>query len=197
MPAGRPPLAGRPPALAGRLPALSDDQAAAYGRFAGSRPAGAVFFLEDADRALIARRRGDHNWLGFGLQLGTVRFLGAFPANPLDLPPVVVDSWRPGLVLNAVCCGTPAAPRVWGVADSVTTAGTTAACITSHAARGTTAIRTSAIAAPAGSRCTSRRRRTPRSAPFPGLASIPEPSPAPEKAVGQEARESVNRLIVA
>jgi hypothetical protein len=30
---------------------------------------------------------------------------------------------------------------------------------------------------------------------FPGLASVPEP--APEKAVGQEARESVNRLIVA
>ena len=31
-----------------------------------------------------------------------MRFLGTFLANPLDVPPVVVDSWRPGLVLNAV-----------------------------------------------------------------------------------------------
>jgi hypothetical protein len=73
---------------------LSDDQVAAYGRFAG--PPERVeperfFFLDDADRVLVARRRGDHNRLGFSLQLGTVRFLGLFLTDPLDVPESVVE----------------------------------------------------------------------------------------------------------
>ncbi|WP_326830039.1 DUF4158 domain-containing protein [Streptosporangium sp. NBC_01810] len=73
---------------------LTDDEAAAYGRFAGP-PARAdlerVFFLDDEDRALVGRRRGEHMKLGFALQLVTVRWLGTFLEDPLDVPGVVLE----------------------------------------------------------------------------------------------------------
>ena len=47
------------------------------------------FFVDDSDRELVAKRRGDHNRLGFGLQLVTVRHLLSWMIP--DIPTAVVD----------------------------------------------------------------------------------------------------------
>ncbi|MDX3434341.1 DUF4158 domain-containing protein [Streptomyces sp. ME01-18a] len=72
---------------------LSDEQAAAFGSFVDepTRPElERCFFLDDEDRKLIAKRRGDHSRLGFALQMCTVRYIGLFLEDPLAVPwPVV------------------------------------------------------------------------------------------------------------
>ena len=68
---------------------LTHDEATAFGRYVGP-PTRAeldrMFYLDGADLKLIAKRRGDHMRLGFSLQLTTVRYLGTFLPDPLDVP---------------------------------------------------------------------------------------------------------------
>jgi len=60
-----------------------------YGQFIGEPSRAELerfFFLDDADLRRVQVRRGDHNRVGFGVQVGTVRFLGAFLVR-LDVGP--------------------------------------------------------------------------------------------------------------
>ena len=77
-----------------------------YGRFgAYSRVELERFFhLDDEDRRLIEARRRDHNRLGFALQVVTVRHLGMFLPDPLEVPPELVGSLAEQLGIEDPTC---------------------------------------------------------------------------------------------
>ncbi|MDX3225083.1 DUF4158 domain-containing protein [Streptomyces sp. ME19-01-6] len=81
--------------------------AEAYGKFAEepTRPElERFFYLDDVDRALIGKRRGDQNRLGFALQMCTVRYVGLFLEDPLAVPWSVIEHLGQELGIEGVLC---------------------------------------------------------------------------------------------
>lgn len=83
---------------------LSNEQRESYGRYTGIPSPDDLarhFHLDDADHALIAQKRGEHNRLGFAVQLGTVRYLGTFLEDPLAVPTPVLQTLAKQLRIEA------------------------------------------------------------------------------------------------
>ena len=62
------------------------------------------FHLDDEDRRLVAMRRRDYNQLGFAVQMVTVRHLGMFPPDPLDVPLELVEYLAEQLGIDDPSC---------------------------------------------------------------------------------------------
>jgi TnpA family transposase len=74
---------------------LTPSQRDNFGRYVGDPSPETLerfFYLSDSDHELIGPKHGDHNRLGYALQLTTVRYLGTFLDEPTKAPQTVIDT---------------------------------------------------------------------------------------------------------
>lgn len=86
---------------------LTPAQRDGYGRYGDTIRAETLsryFHLTEGDFKLIAKCRGDYNRLGFALQLTTVRYLGTFLEDPVDVPSQVIQALGSQLAIQDLTC---------------------------------------------------------------------------------------------
>ena len=94
---------------------LSDEQVRRYGAFVADPSPEELerFFFLNAEALELARtKRRRHNRLGWAVQWGTVRMLGTFLEDPLEVPQVVVDYAAEQLGVDDPSCVKAYAERV-------------------------------------------------------------------------------------
>ncbi len=74
----------------GFLTADQRERMSTYPKELDSTDIGRFFTLTEADLLKVCQQRGDHNRIGFALQLCTLRYLGFIPSKLLDPPEKVV-----------------------------------------------------------------------------------------------------------
>src|SRR5438128_2278810 len=88
---------------------LTDEQRKRYGCFTGEptpEEFACYFHLDDTDREVVARHRGEHSQLGFAVQLCTARFLGTFLEDLTSVPAGVLGGLARQLAIAQAECFT-------------------------------------------------------------------------------------------